>query len=81
MMELTFYTTEGCHLCEEAEALLLQIRLPRPVPVSAIDISESPDLVERYGTRIPVLRRSDSGRELSWPFSTADVQHFVAVDS
>lgn len=81
MMELTFYTTEGCHLCEEAEALLVQVQLPRPVPVSAVDISECPDLVERYGTRIPVLRRSDSGRELSWPFSAEDVQHFVTADS
>lgn len=80
MMELIFYTTAGCHLCEQAEALLVQVPLPRPVPVSAVDISESTDLVERYGTRIPVLRRSDSGRELNWPFSAEDIQQFVAAD-
>jgi hypothetical protein len=76
-MELTFYTTEACHLCELAEAVLVNTPLASPVPVNVVDISESETLVERYGTRIPVLQRSDDGKELNWPFIVQDVQRFV----
>lgn len=76
-VELIFYTTDACHLCEQAETVLINTPLTSPVPVSVVDISESEDLVSRYGTRIPVLQRSDTNVELDWPFSTADVQRFV----
>lgn len=76
-MELYFYTTEGCHLCNQAENLLVSTPLAKPVPVSVVDISESEALVKQYGTRIPVLGRSDSAAELNWPFSEQDVQRFV----
>lgn len=76
-MELIFYTTEGCHLCSQAEQVLMTTRLAEPVPVNVVDISESEALVERYGTRIPVLQRDDTGAELNWPFDGAQVQHFV----
>lgn len=76
-VELNFYTTEACHLCEQAEYVLATTPLTSPVPVNVIDISESEDLVERYGMRIPVLQRSDTGVELNWPFAAADVQRLV----
>ena len=76
-MELIFYTTDACHLCELAEAVLINTPLASPVPVEVVDISESEALVERYGTRIPVLQRSDTGEELNWPFTAEDVQHLV----
>lgn len=77
-MELIFYTTDGCHLCEQAEQVLMTTPLADPVPVSVVDISESEALVGRYGTRIPVLQRDDTGAELNWPFDGTDVQQFVA---
>ncbi|HBX39441.1 MAG TPA: thioredoxin family protein, partial [Marinobacter adhaerens] len=55
-MELLFYTTSQCHLCELAEALLVSTPMPEPIPVDVVDIAQSEELVERYGTRIPVLR-------------------------
>lgn len=76
-MELIFYTTSQCHLCEVAEALLVSTPMPEPVPVDAVDIAQSAKLVERYGRRIPVLHRSDNGEELDWPFTRDQLTDFL----
>ncbi|MCW8978833.1 MAG: glutaredoxin family protein [Marinobacter sp.] len=76
-MELLFYTTSQCHLCELAEALLASTPMPEPIPVDVVDIAQSEELVERYGTRIPVLRRNDTGVELDWPFTRDDLLTFL----
>ncbi|MBD3656622.1 MULTISPECIES: glutaredoxin family protein [Marinobacter] len=76
-MELVFYTTSQCHLCELAEALLVSTPMQEPIPVDAIDIAQSTELVERYGTRIPVLRRNDTGAELDWPFDRDQLLDFL----
>jgi hypothetical protein len=76
-MELLFYTTSQCHLCELAEALLVKTPMPEPIPVDVVDIAQSEDLVERYGTRIPVLKRNDTGAELDWPFTRDDLLTFL----
>ena len=76
-MDLVFYTTTRCHLCELAEALLVSTPLPEPIPVDAVDIAQSGRLVERYGSRIPVLHRSDTGAELDWPFTRDELIHFL----
>ena len=75
-MELLFYTTSQCHLCELAEALLVT-PMPEPIPVDVVDIAQSEELVERYGTRIPVLRRNDTGEELNWPFTRDELLTFL----
>lgn len=76
-MELLFYTTSQCHLCDLAEALLVSTPMPVPIPVDVVDIAQSAELVERYGTRIPVLRRKDTGRELNWPFTREQLLTFL----
>ncbi len=76
-MELFFYTTTQCHLCEFAEALLVSTPMPEPIPVDVVDIAQSEALVERYGTRIPVLRRNDTGAELDWPFTRDQLLTFL----
>ena len=73
------YGTSACHLCELAEALVVTaLRNGAQCTVEDIDISESDDLMARYGERIPVLRHPD-GRELNWPFSAQDVERFLAA--
>ena len=70
--------TLGCHLCEQAEALLMpwvQIGLE----VELIDIADSEQMVETYGLRIPVLRIADTGAELNWPFDQAQLQTFLGA--
>jgi hypothetical protein len=36
--------------------------------------------MEKYGVRIPVLRRADNGAELGWPFDEAAVVCFLLPD-
>lgn len=74
---ITFFTTAGCHLCEQAMAVLARAPLAEPVPVELVDIAESEDLTARYGLRIPVLVRGDTGDELGWPFDEAAVIEFL----
>nr|MBP7824870.1 glutaredoxin family protein [Pseudomonas sp.] len=52
-IEVQLLGTLGCHLCEQAEQLLMPW-LARDVVVELLDIAESEALVARYGLRIPV---------------------------
>ena len=73
------YGTSACHLCELAEELLLSLaRCEGVACYTKVDISESDDLFERYGVRIPVLKHPD-GSELGWPFSAEELRCFVTA--
>jgi glutaredoxin-related protein len=72
-MDIKLYSTEFCHLCEEAEAILQALG----VEAEYVDIAESDELVDKYGVRIPVLQRMDTGAELGWPFDAAGVTEFL----
>ncbi len=67
--------TLGCHLCEQAEALLMPF-VEQGLQVELLDIAEDAELMERYALRIPVLRRADGRGELGWPF---DAEQIVAL--
>jgi len=71
LIELTFYTTDGCHLCEEAQALLQQLlaQFPTRFNIELVDIVESEQLVEAYGVRIPVVVKRNESADLGWPFN------------
>lgn len=73
---LVLYTTSGCHLCERAEAL---VRRHGGTAVGLVEIADDAELLERYGVRIPVLRRWDTGRELDWPFDVASIRRLLGV--
>ena len=77
MPELLFYTTEGCHLCEYAAAMLDDLTRSRKFQVMPVDIAESEELVARYGLTIPVLRNPRGGRELNWPFTIEQVAELL----
>ncbi len=70
MNDLVLYMTTGCHLCDEAQRLVVAT-LGKPVP--EVDIVDDDRLMTRYGVRIPVLCRAD-GAELGWPFDAAAVR-------
>lgn len=67
------YGTEGCHLCEDAEQLLLRAGLS----FDKQDIMADEQWQQRYAIRIPVLLHLPSGLELGWPFDTERVQDFL----
>ncbi|MBA2779462.1 glutaredoxin family protein [Billgrantia kenyensis] len=66
MNHLTLYTTLGCHLCEQLEALLAQLHRGA-YRLEKVEISESEELMARYGVRIPVLTDA-AGEELDMGF-------------
>ena len=72
-VSLVFYTTAGCHLCEQAESILLAAG----IRFSPVDIEEDLDLIKRYGIRIPVVADA-AGRELGWPFDGRAVLHWLS---
>jgi glutaredoxin len=73
MKTLILFSTLGCHLCEQALELVTPI-ITDCYQIDEVDISESEALMEKYGIRIPVITRQDTGAEIGWPF---DRQQFV----
>lgn len=72
MMTFILYTTLGCHLCEQAKAVLDNFE---NITYEMVDIADDDALVERYGIRIPVVKEKEGEREIGWPF---DVNTFAA---
>ena len=52
---VVLYTRAGCHLCQEAEAVLLAARAATPFELRLVDIDGDPGLADRYGVRVPVV--------------------------
>lgn len=51
---ITVYTRQGCHLCEEAIAVVTRVAAGR-ADVELVDIDRDPALIERYTVRVPVV--------------------------
>ena len=73
MSDYLLYGTEGCHLCEDAEQLLVDAGLA----FSKQDIIEDPQWLQNYGLLIPVLFHSGSQQQLNWPFDSQALQDFI----
>lgn len=52
---VTLYSRPGCHLCDDARAVLERVRLRIPFDLIEIDIEADDVLVAAYGIRIPVV--------------------------
>ncbi len=74
-MQLKLYTTSNCHLCEQAELLITKrVKID---DITLIEIADDATLLEKYGTRIPVLQRIDDLSELDWPFNDTELIKFI----
>lgn len=71
---VVLYSTEGCHLCEEALLLINNAGFAERVAV--IDIIEHESLVAAYGESIPVLHHLPSNTALFWPFTAQQIIEF-----
>ena len=78
MKILKLYSTLGCHLCEHALAMVVPIAKAYDFQVREIEISDSNDLIQKYGVVIPVLEWPEANKSLHWPFSAEDVQELLA---
>ena len=55
MSVVTLYGKPGCHLCDEALAVVEAVRAGRGFELEQVDITLDPRLHARYGERIPVV--------------------------
>ncbi len=71
--------TEGCHLCEQAEAILAASLAERNerINVKIIDIAEQQQWQEKYAIRIPLVYHPETGSELGWPFDKNNLHEFL----
>lgn len=77
MKTLFLYTTSACHLCEQAEALISPMLESLKLELGLVEISDSDELMNRYGIKIPVLGLKQSTNELAWPFSKTEFVEFI----
>ncbi|TBR38554.1 glutaredoxin family protein [Marinomonas agarivorans] len=70
--DILLFGTLGCHLCDQALALIQQ-SLPNSVVIKQIDIVDDPALLESMALRIPVVQVGNM--ELNWPFDAGDIQN------
>jgi hypothetical protein len=75
-MSLILYQRDDCPLCDEAYELLAVTGIPDFEPVW---IDGDAGLEARYGTRVPVLHRSEDGAELDWPFTVSSLRAFLSA--
>jgi len=69
---MTLYHTQGCHLCEQAYELLINIFDVSDIKL--LDIVESEKYLSLYQTSIPVLENNHNGNKLFWPFNEHDIK-------
>ena len=55
MSTITVYGREGCHLCEDALAVVRRVAADLAVEVRTVDIEADPALLRAYMERIPVV--------------------------
>jgi glutaredoxin len=63
---VTLYSRPGCHLCDDARAVVERVCADLGTSYDEVDITASPDLVAAYGDQVPVTlvdgRRHDFWR-------------------
>lgn len=75
--DFILFGTEGCHLCEEAEELLVAAGLD----FTSRDIMANEQWQADYGLLIPVLWHAPSQKQLNWPFDSLQLKAFsIAID-
>jgi glutaredoxin len=53
--QVTLYGKPGCHLCDDARAVVKRVRAEHPFELEEVDVSLDPQLHRAFGERIPVL--------------------------
>jgi thiol-disulfide isomerase/thioredoxin len=77
-MKLLFYTTLGCHLCEQAAQIIAVVAQKRSeLEVVAVDIADDDNLMDAYGIRIPVVKIPERSTDLGWPFDESALTKYL----
>ena len=54
-MTITIYSKPDCHLCDRAKEVIQRCRSRADFTIEVIDISQDPELSERYRNDIPII--------------------------
>jgi len=54
-VDVAIYSRPGCHLCDEAKAVIERVQRRLAFNLRVIDIETDPDLEKEYGEQIPVI--------------------------
>jgi hypothetical protein len=74
---LTLFSGPHCGLCDDALDVVSPL-VGDVYRLQIVDVTSSLELKKRYGLKIPVLYRDDTGEELDWPFDQAQVEAFLS---
>ncbi|MDC0598790.1 glutaredoxin family protein [Gammaproteobacteria bacterium] len=81
MKKLFLYTTTACHLCETAKEIITPFLEQKHLELCCVEITESDELINKYGVRIPVvsIEENKTGllQEIEWPFNAQEFQRFI----
>lgn len=55
MKQLTLLTRPGCHLCQDARAVVLEVGAATGTPFVELDVDADGDLRAEYGDMVPVV--------------------------
>jgi glutaredoxin len=55
MTTITIYSRHGCHLCDDAQAVLESMREELNFEIEVINIDEDADLIKLYSDQVPVI--------------------------
>ena len=77
MSSVRFYTTYGCHLCDEAYALLVPVARRLGHSIECVDIMDDPQAEAAYAASIPVIDCEARAGVLRWPFDTASLYRYL----
>ena len=55
MARITIYSKPGCHLCDRAKEVIERCRAKVEFAIEVVDISQNPELLQRYRDDIPVI--------------------------
>ena len=77
--QVFLYSTLGCHLCDQAKAIIWPLLSHYPYALTEVDIASNDELMELYGIHIPVLYSAGQPEPLRWPFDSQQVEQFFAA--
>lgn len=80
-IQLSLYSTTHCHLCEQAEVLMISVAKHFDINWNVIEITDYPELLALYEVKIPVLKRLDNHMEICWPFDKTDIAQLLQYSS
>ncbi len=59
MITFTVYSRFGCHLCEDLLMHLTLLQQDHDFRVIEVDVDSSPQLIEQYGLKVPMVIYGD----------------------